>query len=99
MLVSCHNNAGQNRGTNKANRSFENVSQFKYLATSVTNQNLIQEEIKRRLNCGNVCYQSVQNLLSSCLLSENVNIRMYKTIILHAVLNGWETWSVTVTMK
>jgi hypothetical protein len=44
------------------------VSQFKYFGTTVTSQNLIQEEIKRRLNCGNACYHSVQNLLSSRLL-------------------------------
>jgi hypothetical protein len=38
----------------------ENVAQFKYLETTVTNQNLIQEEIKRRLNSGNACYKSFQ---------------------------------------
>jgi hypothetical protein len=38
------------------------VSQFRYLGTTVTNQNLIQEEIKRRLNSGNAHYHSVQNL-------------------------------------
>jgi hypothetical protein len=43
----------------------------------VTNQNLIQEEIKRRLNSGNACYHSVQNLLSSRLLSINLKIRIY----------------------
>jgi hypothetical protein len=72
------------------------VSQFKYLGTTVTNQNLIQEEIKKRLNSGNACYQSVQNLLSSRLLSKNVKVRIYKTIILPVVLYGCETWSLTL---
>jgi hypothetical protein len=56
MLLSRHQNIGKNRNIKIANRSFENVSQFKYLRTIVTNQNLIQEEIKRRLNSGNACY-------------------------------------------
>jgi hypothetical protein len=68
MSLSRHQNVGQNRDVKIANRSFENVSEFKYLGTTVTNQNLIQEEIKRRLNSGNACYHSVQNLLSSRLL-------------------------------
>jgi hypothetical protein len=58
--------------------------------------NLILEEIKRRLNSGNACYRSVQNLLSSHLLSKNIKIRIYKTIILSLVLYGCETWSLTV---
>jgi hypothetical protein len=63
---------------------------------TVTNQNLIQEEIKRRLNSGNACYHSVQNLLSPRLLSKNVKVRIYKTIVLPVVLYGCETWSLTV---
>jgi hypothetical protein len=59
MLLSRYQNVGQNRDIKMANRSFESVSQFKYLRTTVTNQNLIQEEIKRRLNSGNACYHSV----------------------------------------
>jgi hypothetical protein len=50
MLLSCHQNVGRNRDIKIANRSFENVSQLKYLRMTVTNQNLIQEEMKRRLN-------------------------------------------------
>jgi hypothetical protein len=58
------------RGIKIANRSFGNVSQFKYLGIKVANQNLIQQEIKRRLSLGNACYHSVQSLLSSRLLSK-----------------------------
>jgi hypothetical protein len=46
----------QNPDIKITNRSFENMAQFIYLGTTVTNQNLIQEEIKRRLNSGNACY-------------------------------------------
>jgi hypothetical protein len=60
------------------------------------NENLIQEEIKRRLNSGNACYHSVQNLLSSRLLSKNIKIRIRKTIILPVVLYGCGTWSLTL---
>jgi hypothetical protein len=57
---------------------------------------MMQEEIKRRLNSGNACCHSVQNLLSSRLLSRNINIRKYKTIILPVVLYGCETLSLTL---
>jgi hypothetical protein len=63
------------------------------LGTTVTNKNLIQEESSRRLNSGNAFYHSVQKLLSSRLLSKNVKVRIYKTIILPLVLYGCETWS------
>jgi hypothetical protein len=98
MVLSGHQNVGQNRDIEIANRSFENVSQFKYLGTTVTNQNLIQEEIKRS-NSGNARYHSVQSLLSSCLLSKNLKIRIYKTIILPVVLYRSETWSLTLREK
>jgi sorting nexin-29 len=93
MSLSGHQNVGQNQHIKIANRPFENVSQFKYLGMAVTNQNLIQGEIKRRLNSGNACYHSVQNILSSCLVSRNVKIRIYRTIILPVVAYGCETWS------
>jgi len=78
------------------NRSFERVEEFKYLVTTLTYQNSIQEEIKSRLKVGNACYYSVQNLLSSSLLSKNLKIKVYRTIILPVVLCGCETWSLNL---
>ena len=72
------------------------MEEFKYLGTTLTNQNSIQEEIKSRLKSGNVCYHLVQNLLSSSLLSTNFKFKKYRTIILSVVLYGWETWSLTL---
>jgi hypothetical protein len=76
MLLSLHQNAEQNHDIKIPNRSFDNVTQFRYLGTAVTNQNLTQEEIKRRLNSGNACYHSIQKLLSSRVLSKNIKIRI-----------------------
>jgi hypothetical protein len=79
-LLALHQNTGQNWDIRIANRIFENVLQFKYLGTTITNQNLILEKIKRRLNSDNACYHSVQDILSSRLLSKNITIRIYKVV-------------------
>ena len=75
------------------NSTFERVEEFKYLRTTLTNQNSFAEEIKSRFRSGNACYYSVHNLLSSRLLSKNLKIKIYRTIILPFVLYGCETWS------
>jgi hypothetical protein len=72
------------------------VTKFKYLGATLTNQNDIHDEIKSRLNSGNACYYSVQNLLSSRLILKNLKIKIYKSVILPAVLYGCETWSLTL---
>jgi hypothetical protein len=89
MLLSRHQNVKQNHNIKTADRSFENVAQFKYLRMAVINQNLIQKVIKRRLNLGAACYHSVQNLLI-CLLP-----KIYETI-LPVVFHGCEIWSLTL---
>jgi hypothetical protein len=64
--------------------------------TTLTNQSFIHEEIQSRMNSGNACYRSVQNVLSSSLLSKNLNIKICRTIILPVVLYGCETWLLTL---
>jgi hypothetical protein len=94
--MSRHPNSEQNQNIRIANESFENVAEFKYLGTTLTNQNDIHDEIKNRLNSGNYCSHSVQNLFSSRLISKNPKLKIYKTVILPVVLYGCETWSLTL---
>jgi hypothetical protein len=60
-----------------------------------TNQSDIYDEIKSRLNLGNACYYSIQNVLSSHLISKNLKIKIYKTVLL-VVLYGCKTWPLTL---
>jgi hypothetical protein len=95
-MVTSHKKAGQKHSIQIANRSFEVVAKFRYVGTTLTDQHSMQEKIDSRLNSGNGCYHSVQSLLSYRLLSRNVKVKLYKTIILPVVLYGCETWSLTL---
>jgi hypothetical protein len=95
MVTSRDQGAGRSHSMKINNSSFEWVEEFKYLGTTLTNQNSIQEEIKSKLS-GNACYHSVQNLLSSSLLSKNLKIKIFRIVILPVVLYGCETWSLTL---
>ena len=90
MVMSGEQTAGLSHPMKFDNCSIERVEEFKYLGKTLTNQNFIQEEIKSRLKLENACYHSMQNLLSSTLLSKNLKIKIYRTIIL-PILYGSET--------
>ncbi|KAJ4426484.1 hypothetical protein ANN_27298 [Periplaneta americana] len=96
MIMSRDQNIVQNGTIKIGDLSFEEVEKFKYLGVTVTNINDTREEIKRRINMGNACYHSVEKLLSSSLLSKNLKVRIYKTVILPVVLYGCETWTLTL---
>src|SRR5215471_292417 len=96
MVMSRDQIAGRSHNMNS---SFKRVEEFKYLGVTLTNQNSVQEEIKSGLKLGNACYHSVQNLLSSTLLSKNLKIKIYRTIILPVVLYGCEAWSLTLRQE
>jgi hypothetical protein len=74
MVMSRDQNAGRSHNINIDNISFERVEEVKYLEITLTGQNYVQEEIKNRLNSGNACYHSVQNLLSSSLVYKKITI-------------------------
>jgi hypothetical protein len=96
MIMSYHQNSGQNQNIRTANESFETVAKLKYFGLILANQNDIHDEIKSRLNSRNACCYSVQNLSSSCLISKNLKIKIYRTVILPFVLYGCKTWSLTL---
>ena len=96
MVMSRDQNAGRIHSLRNDNSTFDRVEEFKYLGTTLTNQNSIAEEIKSRLRSGNTCYHSVQNLLSSRLLSKNLKNKINRTLILLLVLYGCETCSLTL---
>jgi len=99
MIMSRDQNAGRSHSMKTDNSSIERVEEFNDLGTKLTNQNSIQEEIKSKLKLGNACCYSVKNLLFSSLLSKNLKIKIYRTIILSVVLYGCETRSLKLREK
>jgi len=93
VIISGDQKAGRSHSKKNHNSFMEKVEEFKYLGTTLTFKNSVQEKIKSRVNLGNACYYSVQNILSSSLLSKNLKIKICRIIILPVFLYGLETWS------
>jgi len=96
IVMSRDPSAGRIDSVKIDNTIFERVEEFNYLGTTLTGQNSIADEIKSRLKSGNACCHSVQNRLTSKLLSKNLKIKIYRTVILPVVLYGCETWWLTL---
>jgi hypothetical protein len=104
LLLSRRQNAAQNHDIKRANRSFENVTHFRYLGKAVTNQNInlnywVMHPVAR---VSSRVMLATTRSRAFCLLvccSKNVKIRIHKIIILPMVLYGCETWSLTLREK
>jgi len=96
MVMSRDQIAERNHSVKTDNSSFERVEEFKYFGASLTHQNSIQEEIKSILKSGKTLYHSVQDLLSSSLLTKNLETENYRALILPVVWYEYETWSLTL---
>jgi hypothetical protein len=71
------------------------VATFKYVVTTLTNQNDILNKIKSSLNSGNAFCLSVQSFIFSSHIKK-LKIKIYRTVILPVVLYGCETWSLAL---
>jgi len=96
MVRSRDQNARRSHRIRIDNSSFEKVEEFKYLGTTLINQNSIQEEIKTRLKSSQTFYHKEQKRRSSNWLSNNLKSTIYGIVILPIVLFGCETWSLTL---
>jgi hypothetical protein len=63
MLMSRYQKTGQKHNIKMANRFLEDVAKFKYLGTTLTDQNYMHTEVKSRLNSGSACYNLVQSFV------------------------------------
>jgi hypothetical protein len=83
------------RGVGNANKFFESMTEFKYFGRTVTNQ-FHSGRNYEHIEFGEVSYHSVQKLLSSSLLSRNLNTKISKMVVLPVVLYGCKTLSHTL---
>ena len=73
--------------------TYEKVSCFRYLGSTVTESNDIIVEIKEKIAAGNRCLRSLDRIMKARYISKRVKIRIYKTIIKPIVVFGSETWT------
>jgi hypothetical protein len=89
VFISSHQNEEQNHNVRVATESFDIVANVKYLETTLANQHYIQEGTKSRLNSGNVCCHSLQNITPLSYLYENRKLSYISASFLWVC----ETWS------
>lgn len=79
-----HKNIGQH--------TFGSVNEFVYLGSLITNNNNITAEIVKRILSANKCYFGLLKYFCSKILSRNIKILLYKTLLRPILIYGSETW-------
>jgi len=77
----------------------EQIQPYKYLGSTVSSDNLIEEEIQNRITLGNKAYYANQFLFKSRFVSKKLKMRLYWNIIRPKVTYGCETWVLKETVK
>jgi len=77
----------------------EEVNKTKYLGTTVTGDNLTEEEIKERNAASNRASFANQKLLQSKLISKKTKMKFYKALIRPVAVYGSECWVLTENIK
>jgi hypothetical protein len=80
-----------------AGQSYEAVNQFIYLGSQINSKNLIQEEIRLRIQAGNRSLFANKKLMKNKDLNAASKLQIYKTIVRPIVTYGCETWTMTAT--
>ena len=69
--------------------NFETVEKFLYLGSLITNKNILDEEIGRRLILANRSYYGLQKVFNSKFLSRNTKIQMFGMFLFEITLNDF----------
>ena len=68
---------------------------FKYLGSTVSSDGRCEEEVRRRIQAGWMCWRKVSGVLCDRKLAPKVKGKMYKSVVRPAMLYGMETVAVT----
>lgn len=75
--------------------TFENVTQFTYLGSLVTQDNEPEDEVKRIIFMAYKCYFGLRKLFTPLLLFKQTNLHLFKTSVCPVLLYGSEIWMIS----
>jgi len=96
--LKCTRRQDQPKSTNIENKEFEQVILFKYVGSTVSTDNTIEEEIKERIALGNKAFFANEKVFQSKLISKMAKLKLYCSVIRPVVTYACETWTLKETI-